>query len=514
MHTSKQLFLGTLFAMQLLSTHAALPVVDWIRPTNGASFAAGSSILLRAGASDSDGTLNLIDFLAGTNLLGRISGPLLTNGVYSFVWSNAPAGIFQLHAEAADNDGDRGASASVEIAISEVTNARPTLDPIVNLDISEDAGSQTVTLSGIGSGAASENQTLTVTAVSSNPSLIPNPSINYASPDDNGSLILRPVTNAFGMAVITVLVDDGQPLSNIVARSFIVTVVPVNDPPFISALANQTINKNTAAGPIAFTVRDVETPASELIVTGNSDNPSLIPSANLAFAGNGTNRTVTVIPAIDQFGTAIITVTARDDAGGTANRAFSVTVIDSGTNVPPTNVLPVVSWIRPTNGASFAAGNTILLTAQATDADGAVSYVEFFATPTNQPSITVNLGRVFAASSNSFYTLPWSNAPAGTFHLQAVAGDNVGARGYSDVVQVAVAVGLPAIQVISVSPETGVDLIIYGQAGRTHVVECSEDTVTWTPISSAVMSAASSMPVRDASPTTVNSRFYRVVELP
>ena len=57
-------------------------------------------------------------------------------------------------------------------------NQPPTLNAITNLTINENAGLQTVNLSGISSGAANENQTLTVTATSSKPILIPNPTVN------------------------------------------------------------------------------------------------------------------------------------------------------------------------------------------------------------------------------------------------------------------------------------------------------------------------------------------------
>src|SRR5205823_7986818 len=97
-------------------TNNALPVVNWIRPTNGAVFAAGAPIALTASATDSDGTISIVDFLAGTNLLGRVSGTP-TNSLYNFVWSNAPAGIFQLHAEAVDNAGGRGVSAAVQVVV-------------------------------------------------------------------------------------------------------------------------------------------------------------------------------------------------------------------------------------------------------------------------------------------------------------------------------------------------------------------------------------------------------------
>jgi hypothetical protein len=215
--------------------------------------------------------------------------------------------------------GDAGTRAAL-------ANSPPTLNPLSDVIINEDAANQTVPLSGIGSGAAGENQTLTITVLSSNPDLIPNPTIAYTSPNDNGILTFTPGANAFGTAAITVIVNDGQPSDNTVVRSFLVTVVPVNDLPAISDISNRVIDENTSTGPIPFTVADVETPASALIVSGNSSNPSLIPSANLAFGGSGTNRTVTVIPASNQFGTATITVMARDSAGGTASSAFSVTV--------------------------------------------------------------------------------------------------------------------------------------------------------------------------------------------
>ena len=50
-------------------------------------------------------------------------------------------------------------------------NQPPTLNPINNLTLNENAGLQTVSLSGITSGATNEIQTLTVTAVSSNTGL-------------------------------------------------------------------------------------------------------------------------------------------------------------------------------------------------------------------------------------------------------------------------------------------------------------------------------------------------------
>ncbi len=212
-------------------------------------------------------------------------------------------------------------------------NDPPTLDPILDLNINEDAGLQMLMLTGITSGAANENQTLVVSAISSNPSLIPNPAVNYASANPTGTLTFASLTNANGTATISVTINDGGASNNIASKNFTVTVNPVNDPPTISAIANRTILEETSAGPLVFTINDVDTPLASLIVSGTSSNPALVPNGNLVFGGSGSSRTLAVLPAPNQFGVAIITVTVSDGQAS-ANSPFMLTVIPA--NHPPT----------------------------------------------------------------------------------------------------------------------------------------------------------------------------------
>ncbi|WP_294222193.1 tandem-95 repeat protein [Prosthecobacter sp.] len=107
-------------------------------------------------------------------------------------------------------------------------NDPPTLNEIPNPALLEDAGPQTVSLSGISTGAPNETQTLTVTATSSNTALIPHPTVNYTSPNATGTLTFTPVANARGLAVITVTVNDGETTTD---RTFLVTVNQVNKEP-------------------------------------------------------------------------------------------------------------------------------------------------------------------------------------------------------------------------------------------------------------------------------------------
>jgi len=119
-----------------------------------------------------------------------------------------------------------------------IVNQTPTLNAINNLAMNENAGLQTVSLSGITSGAINENQTLTVTAVSSNTGLIPNPTVNYTSANSTGSLTFTPVVNKTGTATVTVTVKDGGTSNNIVTRTFTVTVASSGQISFNTPLTN------------------------------------------------------------------------------------------------------------------------------------------------------------------------------------------------------------------------------------------------------------------------------------
>src|SRR5260221_14756982 len=102
---------------------------------------------------------------------------------------------------------------------------------------------QTVNLTGIGSGAPNELQSLRVMAVSSDPTVIGQPTVSYISPNPAGSLSFAPVPDANGRATITVTVDDGSGANALVTRSFTVMVLAVNDAPMLDPLASLTINE-------------------------------------------------------------------------------------------------------------------------------------------------------------------------------------------------------------------------------------------------------------------------------
>jgi uncharacterized repeat protein (TIGR01451 family) len=107
-------------------------------------------------------------------------------------------------------------------------NDPPTLNPIGDITLFTNSSPQTVELSGITAGPTNETQTLTVIATSSQPSLIPNPTVHYSNPNSTGSVVVTHAPNAIGSATITVTVQDNGGTANggqnSFSRGFLVTV--------------------------------------------------------------------------------------------------------------------------------------------------------------------------------------------------------------------------------------------------------------------------------------------------
>ena len=99
-----------------------------------------------------------------------------------------------------------------------------------------------------------------------------------------------------------------------------------------------------------------------------------------------------------------------------------------------TNAFPTVSISSPTNNATFPAPTNLTISATATDGDGTITNVEFYAA-----------GFLIGRDTTSPYSFTWTNAPIGTFALTARAYDNLGAISTSSVVNITITTNLTAI---------------------------------------------------------------------
>jgi endoglucanase len=141
-------------------------------------------------------------------------------------------------------------------------------------------------------------------------------------------------------------------------------------------------------------------------------------------AGWQTWQTVTVSGITLSAGAQVMRVYMDTDG-------FNLNYVDvsasTTTPPPPVNVAPSVSITSPANNASFAAGSTITISANATDSDGSISKVEFFRGAT-----------LIGTSTAGPYSFSWTNAAAGTYSLTAKATDNAGAVTTSAAVSITV----------------------------------------------------------------------------
>lgn len=165
---------------------------------------------------------------------------------------------------------------------------------------------------------------LTLDKASSDPAVLPSANIILAGAGGQRTVTILAAGQP-GLSVITLSVIDSGGKSN--STTFTVQVLPENTPPFISSVGPTNTLLNTPAGPIAFNVGDLETPADSLAVSARSANPLLVPNtpANINLGGSGSDRTVILTPASGQSGVAPITLTVSDGANTTSS-AFSLLV--------------------------------------------------------------------------------------------------------------------------------------------------------------------------------------------
>jgi glucose/arabinose dehydrogenase len=220
-------------------------------------------------------------------------------------------------------------SAFVDLYPNCTGNTPPTLSPLTNqtMAVNSVLGPLPITVND----AETTADNLTLTAVSANPLLVPDGNVTFGGSGSARTMTVTPVAGQSGTAQLTVSVSDGELAAS---ASFLLTVSPPNNTaPTISDILNQSVVEDASTGPLSFTVSDAQSPASSLLVTASSSNPTLVPNANLVLAGSGAFRSVTVTPAPNQFGTATITVLVSDGLLSSSD-PFVVTV--NPVNDPPT----------------------------------------------------------------------------------------------------------------------------------------------------------------------------------
>jgi len=267
----------------------------------------------------------------------------------------------------------------------------------------------------------------------------------------------------------------------------------VNSPPTISSTADVATDENTPVGPVAFTVWDVETPPTALTLSAASSNTNLVALADIVFDGSGSNRTVTITPATNRFGTTTITLTVSDGLAS-ASDSFVLTV-------NPVNHPPVLA---PIADQMVHALMTVAVTNSATDPDLPAQTLSF-SLETNVPA-----GAVIDPTNGVFVWTP-SDVELGTNAVTVRVTDN-GSPPLSDAKTFSVTVFERPVLQASLTSSNEVTLVWTAIPDRVYRVQFKSDLsdATWqdmTPDVTATEFTASKVDALDVAA----QRFYRVL---
>ncbi len=134
-------------------------------------------------------------------------------------------------------------------------------------------------------------------------------------------------------------------------------------------------------------------------------------NGSAAYTGGGLLNHPAMYVSLNQVGSMVLDLNCtkldvkflRDD--GTVGDYFTIR---------KTDIAPAPAMTAPANGATFAAGSNITLSASVVDPDTKIKQVRFFQN-----------GTAIARDSSSPYSIIWSNVKAGTYNLTAEATDQL-----------------------------------------------------------------------------------------
>ncbi|MDB6028210.1 MAG: tandem-95 repeat protein, partial [Verrucomicrobiales bacterium] len=376
---------------------------------------------ITAGPSDEAG--QAIVFTAASSNTNLVPSPVVTytsgsSASLAYTPASAETGTATVTVTAQDNGGIANGGTQTFTRTFTITvipiNHAPTLDVITNRTVLEDAGTQSIALTGISTGLDESGQILTTfAATSSNTNLISSASVSYTNGNSTAVLRFTPVANSNGTASITIsLQDDGGTAnsgSDVTTRSFDVTITAVNDAPDFEG-TNVLVRTTTAAQTVlnwatSMNTGPVNESAQALSFQVSNDNNAMFSVQPTV----STNGTLTFTPTMD--GTANLNVYLQDD-GGTANGGTDTTVLKTFTiTVAPINIAPSFSMntnltvLEDTGAQAFVNWATNIIAGPSDESGQALSFVvtndnnSLFAV---QPALSTNGTLTFVPADNAF----------------------------------------------------------------------------------------------------------------
>jgi uncharacterized repeat protein (TIGR01451 family) len=374
-------------ATTLLPDSNVAPSISITSPINGTKVVAPANIVLDAEATDLDGSIAAVEFYEHGELLG--TGTLVSGNQYTYTWNDPDLGPHSIIALAEDNNGKVRFSTPVNVLVH---------------------GSAMIAITSPVNGVAVNRPgDVLITATAS----LAAGTIDHVHFYANGALIGHGTLSAGQYSFIwsappagtheltAVVFDDAE----IETMSAAVRVI-VNDAPVValtsptngtlvpSGVTSLTLTAN--ANDFDGTVRRVDFYANGTRIGGNDD------AGVNQFSFSWTN------PAA---GTYSITAQATDNYDAiTTSAPITIRV----------NAAPAGTFLGPAEGTQYTAPGTITLRATASDSDGTISKVEFFASG-------YRIGEGTPIGGNQ-YQFVWNNVGIGMYGFSVALTDNDGGK--------------------------------------------------------------------------------------
>lgn len=296
------------------------PAVSVTNPANNASFTEGA-ITIEASASDSDGSVALVEFFVDATKVGEDN-----SAPYSLVQAFT-AGSYILTAKATDDDGANTTSSTIAITVAQIgTNVPP------SVSITGPADGTSFTAGAVVSVSADANDT--DGTVSKVEFFVGATKVG----EDSSAPYALDWTSTEGSYSLTAVASDNESATT-TSEAIAITVSP---------------NTGECSSP-QYQENGGYSPGSEVQNGGKKYSCKDYP-----FSGWCNGSAWAYEPGVGAHWQ-----DAWNDLG------------DCSTN-PPGNQLPIVSITAPANGTNFILGATVSISAAASDTDGTISKVEFF----------------------------------------------------------------------------------------------------------------------------------------
>lgn len=355
-------------------TPAVVPIVTLTSPNPGLVVTNPTPITVSASATSDGATVTNVIFFDGAVPIGADS-----SAPFSITWNNANPGSHGVSARATDNLGRTSDSGVAVINVLPPGYFAYTVFPTGSvwkyLDNGTDQGTawrdwgfnDSTWASGPGQFGYGDGDEAT--------QVEDNPTPGYNAPDTD-----RFITTYFRRSFN---ITNASFVTNITAR------FRRDDGIVVHLNGSLLFSHNMPGGTI-----DYLTPASNAGDDGNTTFTVNSPNTSLS---NGLN---------------VLAVEVHQDSSGSSDISFDLALDIAGANL---NALPNVAITTPPNNSFFRPGTNITITASASDSDGAVTNVSFFAD-------FIKIGEVTSPP----YTITWNNVPQGNYTLTAVATDDEG----------------------------------------------------------------------------------------